>query len=81
MGITAHARYRAHQRYNIDINNRQGKNLCWQIIKGEVKPLVRLSNSRTLYEIEGKYVVYSHSTKEIVTFLPRNCYQLKWAIQ
>jgi len=44
---------------------------------GALKPVSFLTNTRALYEYEGMNIVYSKSTKRIITFLPKDCYQNK----
>lgn len=77
MKLTPHAKTRAKQRYGVDITTHDAKTICRMIRDGELKPVSFLTNTRALYEYEGMNIVYSKSTKRIITFLPKDCYQNK----
>lgn len=77
MKLTPHAKTRAKQRYGIDITTHDAKTICRMIRDGELKTISYLTNTRNLYEYNGMNIIYSKSTKRIITFLPKECYQNK----
>lgn len=72
---TRHARFRATQRYGLDMSRHKLAELVRRIQAGDVISAERQSHSRTwvTMEVDGQVVrlVYHRRTKQIATFLPR----------
>ena len=65
-----HAKNRAMERYNLDFNQAIRKDFINKILLNGAILIFRQSKSKSLFLIDKKYyVVYSHNTKEIITFL------------
>jgi hypothetical protein len=71
----SHAKVRAIERYSVHINNQDLKNIAGMIRNRKQISRVRISNTKSINEIEYMglvmLVVYSHRHDEIITFLPR----------
>ena len=68
-----HSKRRAIERYNVSLNQAERQQIITSIKTGETLRQKRLTNSRTLHEVDFNdtklYPIYSKTTKEIVTFL------------
>jgi len=68
-----HSKRRAIERYNVSLNRAERQQIITLIKTGGTSRQRRLTNSRTLHEVDFKghklYPIYSKTTKEIVTFL------------
>ena len=70
-----HTINRLRERYEVDFNNEDLKNMKELILIGKTKPIKALSNSRTIHKIYYKklsfIVIYNKNYKEIATALRR----------
>lgn len=75
--MTAHAKTRAEERYNVSLNRRYYWRLVKAIQHGEAEFIRRTSNTRTVWRVDGMVAVYSSRHKRIVTFLPPKCREVQ----
>jgi hypothetical protein len=79
-----HTKFRAHQRYGVELNRfdlREIAKMCEDshahFASSRATFIEKKSNTRNLYAVEYKgvtfFVVYSSSTKTLVTVLPPDC--------
>jgi hypothetical protein len=59
------------ERYGIELNRIQRKELVKAIQRGDSTIIERQSHRVTVREVQGMRVVYDQLRKEIVTFLPK----------
>ena len=71
--MTEHAKIRASERYNVSLNRDYYWRLVREIRDGRAVLVKRVSNTRTVWRVDGMYAVYSSRMHRIVTFLPPNC--------
>ena len=74
----AHAKYRARARYAVSLNRHGYWSLVSKIKRGGAKLVERVSNTRSVYIVDGMVAVYSRKHGKIVTFLPRDCRELRF---
>lgn len=76
----AHARLRAQQRYGMALSKTLRRELLRMIRSGEAIQSARLTHTRTAHLLEhgGRRiaVIYSNTTKDLVTLLPPDCWEL-----
>lgn len=75
--IVEHAKERATERYHVSLNRAKYWALVKKIMRGESRCILRVSNSRTIQEVDEMIVVYSNRTHRIVTFLPPDCWEMR----
>jgi len=75
--MTAHAKTRAEERYNVSLNRDYYWRLVRQIQNGKAEFIQRTSNTRTVWRVDGMIAVYSSRHKRIITFLPPQCREVK----
>lgn len=75
--VVEHAKTRAIERYQVVLNRAEYWALVRKIMRGESRCILRVSNSRTIQEVDGMVVVYSNRLHRIVTFLPRDCWEMR----
>ncbi len=68
--LRLHAKRRALERYNFDLNRNTRKEIIAGIQQNKYKFLERTSNRTTVWLVHGMRVVYDKSRKELITFLP-----------
>lgn len=73
----SHAKERAAERYGVRLNRHSYYELVGKIMRGQSRCIRRVSNTRTIHEVDDKIVVYSSKAHKIVTFLPRDCWEAK----
>ncbi len=70
MIVSPHAKKRAAQRYGISLNRQLHKLICKEIRNGKAEIIYKSTNTRSVYRVNGIIVVYSKTTKRIITVLP-----------
>ncbi len=74
-----HARRRAEERYGLILHRRQLEEIAGLIRNGRAELLERQSHTRTKWRLsyQGRdlLVMYSSSTRQVITFLPDNAAQ------
>lgn len=76
--MVSHAKERARERYAVNLNRRAYWSLVDKIQRGGALLVERVSNTRAVYIVDGMVVVYSRKFRRIVTFLPRDCRELRF---
>jgi len=68
-----HAKKRAFERYGLELNSQQYKEMCNILSSGKGKFILRQSNRRSIvsfnYNNKNYYVAYDKNRKQIATFL------------
>lgn len=77
MMTVTHAKERARERYAVSLNRRTYWSLVDKIKRGGAKLVERVSNTRAVYIVDGMVVVYSRKFGRIVTFLPKDCREIR----
>jgi hypothetical protein len=77
MSVVEHAKARASERYEVRLNRDKYYSLIHKIRANEAVSIKRVSNSRSVYLVDGFVVVYSKSRKKIITFLPPDCKEMR----
>ena len=70
-----HAKQRAQERYNKRLNRHEYYGLVGKIMRGQSRCIRRVSNARTIHEVDGMIAVYGSKFHKIVTFLPCDCWE------
>jgi hypothetical protein len=75
--VQNHAKARAYQRYNLEINGEARREILKKIQNNETKGIKHYSNRKILHMVNYNsqiiFVIYSKKHKQILTFLPRDC--------
>jgi len=75
-----HARVRAVERYGIELTKKTRREILLLIRQGKILQSRRISTSRSIHKVEYQgqtiVLVYSRTTKDIVTVLPPDCREL-----
>lgn len=75
--MVSHAKARARERYAVNLNRRAYWSLVDKIQRGGAKLVERVSNTRAVYIVDGMVCVYSRKFRRIVTFLPKDCREIR----
>ena len=75
--LVIHAKTRAKQRYGKSLNRQSYYELIARIKHNQSRCVRKISNSRSVHEVDGMFVVYSKRAGKIVTFLPADCWEGK----
>lgn len=75
--LVTHAKIRARERYDMPLNRRTYYELCRKIKDNKTECILKVSNTRSIHKVDGMIVVYSNKSHRIVTFLPRDCREVR----